>query len=781
MIMLNQRKLVFLLFSFPVFFTRAATYINTIQPETQQSDNLYLVTLVENGRQFSEPYQVTVKNGKVYLPLNLMPLLHLPRTGMVCHGGLFNPAQVSGLQERYDASKNELLITVPASWLPAQQVNIPDRWTASFYNDDVTPGALLNYNLYAEKYAQDSYLSGWLDGIYYNHLGYLDLSGVYTNIRNQGEVYSRAQRLNTTVVINNRHKADKLLLGDITTDNGDGYSGVYMGGIQFRRDFSLRPDIVTYPTLKLDGTAATPSTLDFFVNGSRTSQSRVGPGPYVINNIPFINGDGTMTVVTTDQNGRQVSSTIPYDIQQDMLRPGLNDFNLSLGVLRYNYGSDNDEYKNAAASGTWRYGLSDSLTAVSHTEAAQHLALAGGGVQYNIGRWGRFDIMTSASEIHDNHKGASGYISYTRLFRRANLTISHVQSSKHYRSLSDFDAFYSDPTSSDQLFYSQSLPYFDGTLGVGLMHFHSAIGGSDTLANLSYSNIFARLITFTVSYSRDFSQAHNNAFMVGISLPFGGKTTVGIQEQTTSDLASSTLLNVSHQSGRELGLDWNANASLEDNSRYLGYSDFSASWKTAHATYSGGAYGYDRTLTPWLGVQGSMVYMDKSLFFSRELGNAFIKVDTDGIANVPYYYNGTLEGVTDGDGVGFVSDVVPYENDSVTIDPTHLQAGEVPTTVKHHFFVPEEAGYEVRFRFNNLAHQQLIRVVADKSISLFAGEAIVDNNGQVIAHLAYGNMATLSNDGLSHRYSLKIESKTLCSFRLSAQHINGIEPVLCKN
>ncbi|OON41131.1 hypothetical protein BTJ39_03945 [Izhakiella australiensis] len=779
--MLNQKKLVFLLFSFPVFFTRAATYINTIPPETQQSGNLYLVTLVENGRQLSEPYQVTVKNGKIYLPLNLMPLLHLPRTGKVCHDGLFNLAQVPGLQARYDASKNALLITVPASWLPAQRVTIPDRWTAPFYNDDVTPGALLNYNLYAEKYAQDSYLSGWLDGVYYNHLGYLELSGVYTNMRNQGEVYSRAQRLNTTVVINNRRKADKLLLGDITTDNGDGYSGVYMGGIQFRRDFSLRPDIVTYPTLKLDGTAATPSTLDFFVNGSRSSQSRVGPGPYVINNIPFINGDGTMTVVTTDQNGRQVSSTIPYNIQQDMLRPGLSDFNLSLGVLRYNYGSDNDEYKNAAASGTWRYGLSDSLTAVSHTEAAQRLILAGGGVQYNIGRWGRFDIMTSASKSCDARKGASGYISYSRLFHRANLTLSHLQSSKHYRSLSNFDSVYSDPTSSDQAFYSQSLPGSDGTLGIGLMHFHSDIGGSDTLANLSYSNIFARLITFTVSYSRDFSQAHNNAFMVGISLPFGGKTTVGIQEQTTSDLASSTLLNVSHQSGRELGLDWNANASLEDNSRYLGYSDFSASWKTAHATYSGGAYGYDRTLTPWLGVQGSVVYMDKSLFFSRELGNAFIKVDTDGIANVPYYYNGTLEGRTDSNGVGFVSDVVPYEKNSVTIDPTHLQAGEVPTTVRHHFFVPEEAGYEVRFRFNNLTHLQLIRLAARKGIPLFAGEPIVDNSGQVVSHLEYGNMAALPQEHGHHIYSLKVESNVVCRFSLPTQHVNGVEPILCQN
>ncbi|WP_177203277.1 fimbria/pilus outer membrane usher protein [Izhakiella capsodis] len=779
--MLNQKKLAFLLFSCPIYASHAATYINTIEPETTQSSNRYLLTLVENGHVFPAPYQATVKNGKIYLPENLLAMLHLPATVKIGRGGFFNPAEIPHLQEKYDADKNELLITIPADWLPDQKVTIPDRWTSAFYNDDVTPGALLNYNIYAEKYAHSAYLSGWLDGIYYNHFGYLDLSGDYTYLRNQGEVFTQAQRLNTTLVINNRRKADKLLLGDITTDNSGGFSGVYMGGIQFRRDFSLRPDIVTYPTLKLSGTAALPSTLDFYVNGSKTDQTKVSPGPYVINNIPFINGDGTMTVVTTDQNGRQVASTIPYNVQQDMLKPGLSDFNMSLGLLRYNYGTPDNEYKNAAASGTWRYGLSDAVTTLSHAEAARRMALLGGGIQYNTGRWGRFDIMASGSEAREAEKGASGYISYTQSFRRASITFSHVQSSNHYLDLSDYDAFYSDPISSDQIFYSQTLPDAVGTLGVGLMHFHSEDGGSDTLANLSYSTVYDRLLTFTLSYSRDFSQTNSNDVMFGITLPFGGKTTVGVQEQTSSGDESSTLLNISHQSGSDLGLDWSANTSLENDYLYPGYTDFSANWKTAHATYSGGAYGYGRSFTPWLGVQGSMVYMDKSLFFSRELGDAFIKVDTDGVGGVPYYYNGTLEGKTSSNGVGFVSDVVPYEKDDVAIDPTHLPANEVATGVKHGFFVPEEAGYEVRFRFNNLSEQQLIRVDAGKSVSLFAGEPIVDSKGRVITHLAYGNMAALSNNAINQRYTLKNNGKTLCSFTLSTKHDTGIEPVLCKN
>ncbi len=84
-----------------------------------------------------------------------------------------------------------------------------------------------------------------------------------------------------------------------------------------------------------------------------------------------------MTVVTTDANGRQVSSRIPYSIQTDMLRPGLSDFNFSVGALRYNYGWQDDQYKNIALSGSYRYGMTDRLTALSHIEGADGLKMLG--------------------------------------------------------------------------------------------------------------------------------------------------------------------------------------------------------------------------------------------------------------------------------------------------------------------------------------------------------------------------------------------------------------------
>ncbi|MFH4346950.1 fimbrial biogenesis outer membrane usher protein, partial [Acinetobacter baumannii] len=87
---------------------------------------------------------------------------------------------------------------------------------------------------------------------------------------------------------------------------------VRLGGIQLRHNFSIRPDLITYPLPQFTGQAALPSTVDLFINGLKNSTNDIQPGPYILNNVPFINGRGEAVVVTTDAVGRQVSTTLPF-------------------------------------------------------------------------------------------------------------------------------------------------------------------------------------------------------------------------------------------------------------------------------------------------------------------------------------------------------------------------------------------------------------------------------------------------------------------------------------
>ncbi|WP_337048600.1 fimbria/pilus outer membrane usher protein [Serratia fonticola] len=767
-----------LLIIIPTTMVHAATYVDTIPTQNNaRQDHIFMVNISENGKHLPSPERVIMNGSMIALPTETLDSLHIRYAGYQVKDHYVDIRKISGVTAIYNAKTLELAIDIPPDWIPLQLVKIPDRWNSPYYAENVTPGFVFDYDIYDEHPRNSSYFSSWMNGRYFNHFGYVNLSGQYINLHQGGHGYSRFKRLNTSWVFNNRNSAQKLILGDIQTDSGNGFGGVYMGGIQLRRDYTLRPDIVTYPSLRLRGTASTPSSLDFFVNGYRSASSHVDPGAYVINNIPFINGDGTMTVVTTDANGRQVSSRIPYSIQTDMLRPGLSDFNFSVGALRYNYGWQDDQYKNIALSGSYRYGMTDRLTALSHIEGADGLKMLGGGFQFNMNSWGRLDATVTMSDAQYSRRGAREYLGYSKQFQRANINISHIRSSGGYRDLDSFDSDYGSALASDQIFASYALGASAGVLGAGFIYQRDDIGITHKIANLSYSTLVANLFSLSISYSKAFSEDRADNFMLGISLPFGSNTRIGVQNMQSNSNASTNVVSLTHNSGSDLGVDWDLNYSRERNAD-MGYRDMSATWKMPAFIASGGAYGY-RDLTPWVGLQGSVVFMDKSVFFTKAVGNAFVKVDTYGVEGVPYYLDGALKGKTNNQGIGFISDVVPYEKNLVTIDPSYLPEDVNVTDVRKSFFVPENSGYSAKFSLQNLNDQVLLRLVPPRGVTLTSGSEIQDQHHHTVALLGNGDLVSMKRPRVTETYTLVSDGQKKCSFQLSAENKHGIEVETC--
>ncbi|WP_252120524.1 fimbria/pilus outer membrane usher protein [Symbiopectobacterium purcellii] len=172
-----------------------------------------------------------------------------------------------------------------------------------------------------------------------------------------------------------------------------------MAGLRIGRNFNLRPDIVTYPMLQYAGSAAVPSTLDLFINGFKTSSTALNSGPFTLTNTPYLNGAGEATIITTDAQGRQISTSVPFYVSNTLLRQGFSDFDLSVGVLRRTYGMGQDRYtSDPAFSGFYRYGVTQSLTLAGHGENVRDLSLLGAGADMSVGRWGTLSTAYSRSE-----------------------------------------------------------------------------------------------------------------------------------------------------------------------------------------------------------------------------------------------------------------------------------------------------------------------------------------------------------------------------------------------
>ncbi len=176
-----------------------------------------------------------------------------------------------------------------------------------------------------------------------------------------------------------------------------------MGGLSLSRDFSIRPDIITYPLPTFAGKTAVPTAVDLFINGYRSSNSQLQPGPFTITDIPYINGSGEAVLVTTDALGRQVSTTLPFYVASTLLKPGLSDGAFSAGALRRDYGIKNFSYGPVAASGSYHYGATDWLTLESHAEAASSLALGGFGSLIKLGNFGVLNGAYTLSQMRGNH------------------------------------------------------------------------------------------------------------------------------------------------------------------------------------------------------------------------------------------------------------------------------------------------------------------------------------------------------------------------------------------
>jgi outer membrane usher protein len=177
-----------------------------------------------------------------------------------------------------------------------------------------------------------------------------------------------------------------------------------MAGVQIRRDFSTRPDLITMPSPRLSASAAAPSILDLYVNDVPVLSRRVGAGPIEIDGLPPTRGFSEARLVLRDEAGRQTTVTAPFFTTPLLLRRGFVDYAAEAGFARRYFGVRSNDYADMLlATGSVRYGLRDSLTLEGHAEGGAGLVNLGGGVASSWAVWASRPVSTSAAE--QDHRG----------------------------------------------------------------------------------------------------------------------------------------------------------------------------------------------------------------------------------------------------------------------------------------------------------------------------------------------------------------------------------------
>lgn len=191
------------------------------------------------------------------------------------------------VKANYDSQGQRIVLTVPPDWLPEQTFSGAAH-NGEHYAGRSSNGALLNYDFYtSQNRGGGSHLSAWNELRLFGSSGQFASNGIWQQQLSGSSAYQQDgyTRYDTWWAAENEENAQTLRVGDLVTDSLAWSSSVRLGGIQLGRDFSVRPDLITYPLPSFAGQAAVPSTVDLFVNGYKNSSNSVQPGPFSLTNM----------------------------------------------------------------------------------------------------------------------------------------------------------------------------------------------------------------------------------------------------------------------------------------------------------------------------------------------------------------------------------------------------------------------------------------------------------------------------------------------------------------
>lgn len=616
---------------------------------------------------------------------------------------------------------------------------------------NASPGLLLNYDLYGtEGNHSASSLNAFTELRAFT--GKQVFSSTFLSQGSQAEGQDWTQhsvRLDTTWSRSFPDDMVTLRVGDTTTAALAWSRSTLIGGVQLSRNFALQPYRTTTPIPAFLGSAALPSQVEVYVNGMKQYTGQVPSGPFQLNTVPGIGGAGNAQVVLTDAFGR--STTLDYslyDVQQRMLQKGLSDWSVDIGAVRENYGFKSFDYGNdPAASGTYRYGLTNSLTLESHAESTRDLFNAGGSAVWLLGDQLGVATVGAAQSSYNGRSGSLLNMGYSWSSNRFNVSMEGTRTQDTYRDVASL--------------YGAAVPDRSGRVSVGY--------GSDLLGSFGLSYLYLRYPTqqatryvaaywsrsisqrgsVSVSINRDLNDSRNSTVFFGVNWYLDGNisTSAGVQRANDRNFFTA---DAQHTAPTEGGWGWRAAGQTGDDTLNGGAAEVTYLGSAGRATAGVNALGNSRYA--YGGVTGSLVFMGGHAFAARRLDDGFAVVSTDGMPGVPVKLENRPMGVTDDKGMLLVTPLNAYQLNQLSIDPMQLPADVRVDKVKTMATPTDRAGTLVEFGVKPVRAAALILV--DEQGKYLPLGSTARANGQ-------GASVIVGYDGATYIDTLEDDANTL--------------------
>jgi outer membrane usher protein len=637
-------------------------------------------------------------------PNDLVPLYDLP-----------------GFTWYLDQKKQELLVTVSDNRLLPTMLQSNGRAGAEGRRViESGTGMTLNYDIANTLANGQSGATGSLDLRAFSPKGVVSSEWLaYGGATSNGSGTNTAIRLDTAYTFADVNTLRRYTLGDFITGGLAWTRPVRLEGAQIRSDFSMRPDLVTFPLPYITGTAAVPSTVNVLADGNLVISNQVAAGPFQTSQLPVMSGAGTISMTVTNTLGQQVTLSQPFYASSSLLAPGLQTFAGQAGLVRLNWGSASNDYGKFAGTAIYRRGLTRKFTIEGSAEETSGAIMAGAGGVAQVGNLGVLNFALAAS-TGSGHAGAQISLGAQRIGRMFSIGASAIIANRNYRDVASLNG---DGIPRKQLsaFSSLSLKRF-GSAGV-------AYAGDDQDASptapqledapIAHSHVFSanysvqlHRVSIYLSEFRDMSSSGSGGLQIGVTIPLGRRSSVDIS--AASDESGQVQV---QKSASQIG-DWGYDAYVSTGSSDHEFGQ--VQYKSSVGLFTAGVDSSGGQTTLRLESQGALSFVDKGLFPSNTIYDSFAIVDTSPMPHVHVFQENRDVGRTNSSGRLLVPDLRSFDLNHLAIEATDIPADVTIPNASKEVRPQDRSGVVVKFPIK-FSHGALLRLVDEDGVSIPLG------------------------------------------------------------
>lgn len=683
--------------------------------------------------------------------------------------------RVEGVEFAYDAATQSLWLRAPDTARLPRSIDA-GRALRSAVTSRSGWGLVSNYTLFANVNGRDVFaspdyrgVSATFDNVAFSPYGNLNGSFIvgYTPSRHGGPDFLR---LETGWTLLDEANLAAYAVGDLISGGLLWTRPIRLGGLQARRNFGLRPDLVTFPIPRLGGSAAVPSTVEVFINGRRTLDRQIPDGPFQVTNLPVVAGPGQARLVVTDASGQRRVTDVPFYISTRLLARERFDYSIEAGYPRNDFGVYSDVYyPRPVAAGTARFGLTDDVTLEAHAEGGAGVVNGGFGAVFALASYGVASLAGAASSF-EGRVGQQLAGSIEIAIRDWRIGLRSQRSFGDYR---DVAAVTADdqvdpqtlahvplftvlpPRAVDQL--TLSTPLFSGdSLNFNFTNYEQEGGTNYRVASIGYSrplfggNLY--LSGFVDTANRDSYGA-----MVGFSLPLGSRSSGSVSASNNGANRAITA-----QASRSEGLEpgsygWRV---LESEGTHA-YRGAAVSYRGQHGRVEFGVHNHQGATAFNATLQGAIVAAGGGVFLSNQITDSFGVVDV-GVPGVAVRAQNRWAGTTGADGRLLVPGLLSYQENIIEIDPTNLPVDAQVAHTRRTIVPAAGSGVPVSFGVRTDGAAAIVGFVNAAGASLPLGAIVARDDATGPAVVGYDGQAFLQNLTAQNQVVISLPDGTNC-------------------